>query len=123
MEEPLTRLGQVFISAEALEQLVLGVIGEGNELYPLNWTAGDEGLLEMLAKAYKGSGVEVTRAGEELRVRLQLLSRYGTRIPEAARQLALRLRQRLRELAELEVVDLELEVRGLVTSPGSRSGE
>jgi uncharacterized alkaline shock family protein YloU len=135
MEEPLgSRLGQVLISAEALEQLILGVIAEQDELFPLNRTVGDEGLLEILAKAYKGSGVEVTRGGEEIKVRLQLLARYETRIPEAARKLILRLRQRLRELAELEIIELELEIRGLLAprssprrglfiSPGSPPGD
>ncbi|MGQ9477288.1 MAG: Asp23/Gls24 family envelope stress response protein [Candidatus Bipolaricaulia bacterium] len=107
------KLGQVLISAEALEQLVLGVIAEQEELVPLNRTAGDEGLLEILAKAYKGSGVEVSRVGEKVRLRLQLLARYGIKIPEAAEKLLTRLRERLRELAELEIVEAEIEIRGL----------
>lgn len=107
------KLGQVLISAEAIEQLILGVIAEQEELLPLNRTAGDEGLLEILAKAYKGSGVEVSRGGEEVKLRLQLLARYGSKIPEAAERLLLRLRERLRELAELEIVEAEIEVRGL----------
>lgn len=124
MKQPLaSRLGQVLISAEALEQLILGVIAEQDELFPLNRTAGDEGLLEMLAKVYKGSGVEVSRVGEEVKLRLQLLARYGIKIPEAAERLLVRLRERLRELAELEIIDLELEIRGLFTSPGSPPGD
>lgn len=123
MEEPLvSQFGQFFISAEALEQLILGVIAEQDELFPLNRAVGDEGLLEMLAKAYKGSGVEVERQGEEIKLRLELLARYGAQIPRAARQLVSRLRERLRELAELEVIELELEVRGLFISPGSPPG-
>lgn len=107
------KLGQVLISAEALEQLVLGVIAEQDELLPLNRTAGDEGLLEILAKAYKGSGVEVSRKGEKVKLRLQLLARYGIKIPEAAARLLSRLRERLKELAELEVTEAEIEIRGL----------
>lgn len=110
------KLGQVLISAEALEQLVLGVIAEQEELFPLNQTTGDEGLLEILAKAYKGSGVEVSRGGDKVKLRLQLLARYGTKIPEAAEKLLSQLRRRLHELAELELVEAEIEIHGLFPS-------
>jgi uncharacterized alkaline shock family protein YloU len=106
-------LGQVLISADVIEQLVVGAIAEQEGLLPLGHPLGDEGIFEALAKAYKGSGVEVTREGERLKIRLQMIARYGTRIPEAARQLISLLRRRLEELAGLEVVEVELEIKGL----------
>jgi len=114
MEERVSgELGQILIAAEVIEQLVLGAIAEQEELLPLNRTVGDEGLFEALAKAYKGSGVEVTREGEELKVELRMIAKYGISIPEAARHLMELLRERLRRLAGLEVVEVELEVKGL----------
>jgi len=116
MEERLSRrgeLGQILIAAEVVEQLVLGAVAEQDELLPLGRAAGDEGIFEALAKAYRGSGVEVTREGERLKVRLQMSAGYGARIQEAARRLIDLLRRRLEELAGLEVIEVELEVKGL----------
>lgn len=114
MEEGLTGgLGQVLISPEVVERLVLRVLAEQDELLPLNFAEGDEGIFEALAKTYKGSGVEISHQGEVLKVRLQLIARYGISIPEAARRLMLRLRDRLNEQAGLETVGLELEISGL----------
>ncbi len=108
-------LGEVYISAKVVEQLIRGVIGEQDGLLPLDQAEGNEGLLESLARAYRGSGIEVGKGeeGEALKIKLQLVARYGVRIHEAARWLIRRLRERLRELADLEVSEVEIEVTGL----------
>lgn len=114
-ERPSGEFGQILISAGVIEQLVIEVIAEQDELLPLNYAEG--GLARTfpapLTGGYKGSGIEVTREGEELKVRLQMIARYGISIPAAARRLIWQLRQRLSELAGLDVVVVELEVNGL----------
>lgn len=106
-------LGQVLISADVIAQLVRGTVAEQEELVPVDHPLGDEGIFEALAKAYRGNGVEVSREGERLKVRLQLIARYGISIPEAAKRLSGLLQRRLDELAGLELVEVELEIRGL----------
>lgn len=106
-------LGQVLISAEVIEQLVRGAIAEQEELTPVGHPLGDEGIFEALAKAYRGSGIEVSHEGERLKVRLELIARYGISIPEAAKRLTGLLRRRLGELAGLELVEVELAIKGL----------
>jgi len=108
-----SELGQVLISAEVIEQLVRGAIAEQEELTPVGHPLGDEGIFEALAKAYRGSGIEVSHEGERLKVRLELIARYGISIPEAAKRLTGLLRRRLGELAGLELVEVELEIKGL----------
>lgn len=108
-----SELGQVLISADVIAQLVRGTVAEQEELVPVDHPLGDEGIFEALAKAYRGNGVEVSREGERLKVRLQLIARYGISIPEAAKRLSGLLRRRLDELAGLELVEVELEIRGL----------
>lgn len=116
-------LGQILISPGVVERLVLRVVAEQDELLPLNFAAGDEGIFEALAKTYKGSGVEISHEGEVLKVRLQLIARYGIKIPEAARRLMLRLRDQLNAVAGLEVPELELEIKGLRLPDSDAAGE
>lgn len=106
-------LGQVLISAEVIEQLVRGAIAEQEELVLVSHPLGNEGIFEALAKVYRGSGIEVGREGERLKVRLQLIARYGISIPEAAKRLISLLQRQLEELAGLELVEAELEIKGL----------
>ena len=110
-------LGEVFVAAEVIEQLVEGAIGEQSELLPLNRATEDEGLLEALARAYKGRGIEIKAENDQLKIRLQLVAHYGISIPKAAERLIALLRQRLRELAGLEVADIEIEIRGIKLPP------
>lgn len=116
MEERLDmsgELGQILISAEVIEQIILGAVAEQEELILVGNPLGDEGIFEALAKAYRGKGVEVTSEGGQLKVRLELIARYGVSIPEAAKRLVGLLRRRLEELAGLELVEAELEIKGL----------
>lgn len=110
-------LGEIFVSAGVIEQLVVGALGEQDELLPPN-RVEEEGLLEALARVYKGNGVEIRAENGWLRIRLQLIARYGVRIPEAARRLRELLETRLRELAGLEGAEIEIEVRGIQVPAG-----
>ena len=111
-------LGEIFVAAEVIEQLVVGALGEQDELLPPNRVEEDEGLLEALARAYKGNGVEIRAEEGRLKIRLQLIARYGVRIPEAARRLRELLTARLRDLAGLEGVEIAIEVRGVRVPTG-----
>lgn len=110
-------LGQILISAEVVEQLILAVVREHEAEAEVE---GGNGLILI------PRGIELARGDEDeeggLKVRLQFLARYGTRVPEAARRLMLRLHRRLYELAELEIIELELEIKGLsLQAPRARA--
>lgn len=110
-------LGEIFVAAGVIEQLVVGVLREQDELLPPN-RAEEEGLLEALTRVYKGNGVEIRAEDGQLRIRLQLIARYGICIPEAAQRLRELLKTRLRDLVGLEGAEVEIEVRGIQVPAG-----
>lgn len=106
-------LGEIFISEEVIESLIVGIISEQEGLKAPNQAAGDEGILEVLAKSYKGSGVEIEKEDERLALRLSLIAKYGVKIDEAAWKLIREVKQKVEEMAGLEVGDIEVDITGI----------
>ncbi len=132
-EETRGDLGQLFISEKALEMIAYGALLEVEGLYtPDRVKAG--GLLDSLSKAYQGVGIQILkvppqdeRGGEQgtldpheerpLKIKLLLVAQYGTPIPEAAERAIRNVRRKVKELAGLDVSEVEVEITGIVKMP------
>jgi uncharacterized alkaline shock family protein YloU len=132
-ELPGGELGQLFISERALEMIVYGALLEVEGLYPPDRVKG-RGLLNSLSRAHQGDGIQILRVpveaerpaeaseGEEtppepekrLKVKLSLVAEYGVPIHKAAEQAIETVRRRVKELAGLDVDEVDVEITGIV---------
>lgn len=72
-----------------------------------------EGLADMLGHPSLARGVDVTLTAEGARIVLDVLVTYGTRIAQAAEEVAARVRQAVEALTGISVIHLELRVQGV----------
>ena len=138
LEEVREDLGQLFISDKALEMIAYGALLHVEGLYTPDRVKGG-GFLGSISKAYQGDGIQVlkiptVRAGEEglpngrpaetpeeaerqLKIKLSLVAKYGTPIHQAAEQAIQKVRRKVKELAGLDVNEVEVEITGIVKMP------
>lgn len=131
MAEP-EKLGQLFISEKVIEMIAYRVLLEVEGLYTPDRVKGG-GLWGTLSKAYQGTGIQVLKgskapakgrpdtvdpeAEKELKIKLSLIARYGMPIQEAAEQAIRGVRRKVKELAGLDVSEVEVEITGIVKMP------
>jgi uncharacterized alkaline shock family protein YloU len=136
-EEAGEDLGQLFISDKALEMIAYGALLDMEGLYTPDRVKGG-GILGSISKAYQGAGIQVLKVpvapeegeesfrrpegtGEEgekqLKIKLSLVARYGTPIHSAAEQAIQKVRRRVKELAGLDVGEVEVEITDIVKMP------
>ncbi len=126
-------LGQLFISERALQMIVYGALLEVDGLYAPDRVKG-AGLLDSISKATQGMGIQILKvpvAGaasqsaarreaqlqeptRKLRVKASLFAQFGTSIHESSELAIQKIRARMRELAGLDVEDVEIEISGIV---------
>lgn len=130
-------LGQLFISERALEMIVYSALLEVEGLYPPDRVKG-RGLLNSLSRAHQGDGIQILRVPAEaerpaeaealegegtppepepekrLKVKLSLVAEYGVPIHKAAEQAIETVRRRVKELAGLDVDEVDVEITGIV---------
>ena len=124
--------GQLFISERALEMIVYGALLEVDGLYAPDRVKG-EGILDSLSKVTQGGGIQIqnvpvpsdappghehevdlVNAEKILKIKLALVAEFGIPIHEAAEKVITIVRAKVKELAGLEVEDVELEITGIV---------
>jgi len=134
MEPVRGELGQLFISERALEMIVYGALLEIDGLYAPDRVKG-AGILDSISKAAQGDGIyimkvpakadlpegvspnEATELSSEekvLKIKLSLVAEFGMPIHQAADQVINKVRAKVKELAGLEVEDVEVEITGIV---------
>lgn len=130
-------LGQLFISERAIEMIVYGALLEVEEegLHPPDRVRG-RGILGSLSRVHQGDGIQILRASAEssesapaegegaaepaeetekrLKIKLSLVAEYGVPIHKAAERAIETVRQRVKELAGLDVEEIDVEITGLV---------
>jgi uncharacterized alkaline shock family protein YloU len=118
LKSPPVELGQIFISERALQMIVYGA------LLPIRGLKTPdrmrrEGVLGTLAKAYEGNGIQIVKekppgGGEpRLHVKMALVAQYGVKIQDAAAQAVREVRQRVKQLAGLEVDEVSVKIIGI----------
>lgn len=135
-EEVRGELGQLFISDKAVEMIAYGALLDVEGLYTPDRVKGG-GVLGSISKAYKGDGIQVLKGpvpkeGDErfpgqgaivdesekpLKIKLALVAKYGTPIHQAAEQAIQKVRRKVKELAGLDVSEVEVEITGIVKMP------
>lgn len=136
MEEVRGDLGQLFISDQALEMIAYGALLSVEGLYTPDRVKGG-GFLGSISKAYQGDGIQVLKvpaakendtefprgrlpesaveeAEKKLKIKLSLVAQYGTPIHQAAEQAIQKVRHKVRELAGLDVSEVEVEITGII---------
>lgn len=136
LEEVREDLGELFISDKALEMIAYGALLDVEGLYTPDRVKGG-GLLGSISKAYQGDGIQVLKVpvpkdGEDsfprhegaveeseklLKIKLALIARYGTPIHQVAEQAIQKVRRKVKELAGLDVSEVEVEITGIVKMP------
>jgi len=126
-------LGHLFISERALQMIVYGALLEVDGLYAPDRVKG-AGLLDSISKAAQGMGIQILKAPpagrapqsaarreaqqneptRKLRVKVSLFAQFGSSIHESSDQAIQKIRTKVRELAGLEVEDVEVEISGIV---------
>lgn len=131
-------LGQLFISERALEMIVYGALLEVEGLYAPDRVKG-VGLLDSISKATQGDGIQILKVpvelpepigsdedGEEqdqtppqevekvMKIKLSLVAQFGVPIHQAAEQAIQKVKNKVKELAGLDVDDVEVEITGIV---------
>jgi len=118
LKQPPVELGQIFISEHALQMIVYGALLPVPGLKTPD-RIRREGVLGALAKAYGGNGIQIVKespsAGGEprLHVKLALVAQYGVKIQDAAAQAVREVRQRVKQLASLEVDEVSVKIIGI----------
>ncbi len=108
-------LGEIFISEKAIAQICAKVISEQEGLRtPKQAREGTKGLWNTLANAVKGNGVEVTKEKNKFVIKLSLFAKYGVQINDAAQKAIREIKDRVKELAALEVDEVSVEISGIV---------
>jgi len=134
MEPVRGELGQLFISERALEMIVYGALLEIDGLYAPDRVKG-AGILDSISKAAQGDGIHIMKvpakadlpegvspneatelSSEEkvLKIKLSLVAEFGMPIHQVADQVINKVRAKVKELAGLEVEDVEVEITGIV---------
>jgi uncharacterized alkaline shock family protein YloU len=109
-----SELGDIYISERAIAQICAKVISEHEGLRTLHQARESSGLLHTITQAVKGDGIEVLKEDGRLIVKMVLFAVYGTRIQEAAQKAIRDVKARVRELAGLEIDDVQIEISGIV---------
>jgi uncharacterized alkaline shock family protein YloU len=131
-------LGQLFISERALEMIVYGALLDIEGLYaPDRVKAGS--LLGSISKVYQGGGIQILKVpveipvpfneigdeeeGEQIvpievekvmKIKLSLVAQFGIPIHQAAEQAIQKVKNKVKELAGLDVEEVEVEITGIV---------
>ncbi len=136
LEEVRGDVGQLFISDKALEMIAYGALLDVEGLYTPDRVKGG-GLLGSISKVYQGDGIQVLKGpvpkegdeafpGQEaivdesekpLKIKLALVAQYGTPIHQAAEHAIQKVRRKVKELAGLDVSEVEVEITGIVKMP------
>jgi len=123
LEEVQGELGQLFISERALEMIVYGALLEVEGLYAPD-RVRSSGLLDSISKAHQGDGIQILKVsapeGEEgklLKIKLSLIAQYGVPIHEAAKHAIETVRRKVKELAGLDVDEINVEITDIVRAP------
>jgi uncharacterized alkaline shock family protein YloU len=105
-------LGEIFISEGVVRSIIELISSDLKGLKAFNQVE-EEGIFGAISKAYKGDGIEIKKEGELLKIRLSLIAEYGIPIPKSAGEAIKKIRKTVRELAGLEVSEVEIEIKGL----------
>lgn len=104
-------LGEIFIADKVIESIVVGVLATIQQLKTPKQVEEDRGIIGVLSPFLKGSGVEIINNNERLVIKLALLAEYGVRINEVAAKTIKLVREKIQELASLEVDEIEIEIK------------
>ena len=132
MEPVRGELGQLFISERALEMIVYGALLEVDGLYAPDRVRG-AGILDSISKAAQGDGIHILKVPVKselpegvspnettenlekvLKIKLALVAYFCIAFHEAAYNAINKVRAKVKELAVLEVEDVEVEITGIV---------
>lgn len=109
-----SELGDIYISERAIAQICAKVISEQEGLRTPRQARASSGFLGSIAQAVKSDGIEVLKENGRLTVKMSLCAVYGARIQEAAHKAIKEVKVRVRELASLEIDDVQIEITGIV---------
>lgn len=104
-------LGEIFIADKVIESIVIGVLASIQQLKTPKQVKEDRGIIGALSPLLKGSGVEIMNDNERLVIKLTLLAEYGVKINEVATKAIKLVREKIQELAGLEVDEVEIEIK------------
>jgi len=129
LEEIRGELGQLYISERALEMIVYGALLEVEGLFAPDRVKG-RGLLDSISRAHHGGGIQILKVpkqedsadgaaeGEEpekcLKIKLSLIAEYGVPIHEAAQRAIQTVRRKVKELAGLDVEEVDVEITDII---------
>lgn len=106
--------GEIFISDQAIAAVVRGALGELSGIYGLT-PLSESGVLGVFSKTGREhSDLHITsdEAGA-LHVKLHLIIEYGLKLDDVAKDAIDTVRDRVRQLAGVEVANVEVEIKGL----------
>ncbi|MBI1730182.1 Asp23/Gls24 family envelope stress response protein [Candidatus Acetothermia bacterium] len=125
-------LGHIFISERALQMIVYGALLEVDGLYALNRVKGGN-LLKTISKNYQGTGIQILKVAAQaesrkgmpkdqqrdqakiMKVKLSLAARFGANIHDVSEMAVQKVRTKVKELAGLDIDDVEIEITGIAT--------
>lgn len=106
--------GEIFISDQAIAAVVRGALGEVQGIYGLT-PLSENGVLGVFSKAAREHSDLHIASDEEgaLNVKLHLIIEYGLKLDTVAKAAIATVRERVRQLAGVEVANVEVEIKGL----------
>jgi len=106
--------GEIFISDQAIAAVVRGALGEVPGIYGLTPLAesGVLGVFSKAAREHSDLNISSDESGA-LHVKLHLIIEYGLKLDNVAKGAIDTVRERVRQLAGVEVANVEVEIKGL----------
>ncbi len=105
-------LGKVKIHHEAISTIASQVITTIPGVVEMSGSIV-ENIAEKLGKKNPDKGIKTEIMGEEVRIAVSVIVRYGTKIPEIAWQIQKNVRKNIEELTGLHVTSVNVNIEGV----------
>lgn len=107
--------GEILVSEAAIAAVVRGALGEVEGVHGVEPLAQEGGVLSAWSKATREHS-DITITSQEdgsLHVKLRLIVSYGVKLDDVAKSAIRTVRERVLELAGVEIGQFEVEIKGL----------
>jgi uncharacterized alkaline shock family protein YloU len=105
--------GSVTLSDDAVAQVVGHTVLECYGIVGMASKSLVRGVARMLTRDSLTQGIEIERAGDELRIDLYVILEYGLNLAEVAAAVRSRVTYQVEQLTQLEVREVQVHIQGV----------